>query len=57
MYCYLPIALVFTGLLTLILSLGLVSVAPSDQTLGQRLILALAYLAFVGILSFLACFY
>ena len=57
MYSYLPIALVFISLLTLILSLGLAFVALSDYTLGQRLILALAYLAFVGIFSFLACFH
>nr|KAF6456980.1 hypothetical protein HJG63_011604 [Rousettus aegyptiacus] len=34
----------------LIISLDLASVAPSDWTLGQKLILALAYLAFVGVL-------
>ena len=37
----------------LILSLVLASVALSDWMLGQRLILALAYLAFVGILPIL----
>lgn len=59
MYCYPLIALVFISLLhistcgILILSLDLASMAPSDWTLGQRLILALAYLAFVGILPVL----
>ena len=36
-----------------ILSLGLASVALSDWTLGQKLILDLVYLAFVGILPVL----